>query len=497
MAVMAVLVAAPTVYAGSPTKVEHPSWSRNAVIYEVNTRQYTPEGTFDAFAAHLPRLKELGVDILWFMPIHPISEVNRKGTLGSYYAVRDYKGVNPEFGTLESFKKVVDQAHKLGMKVIIDWVPNHTGCDNAWVAEHPDWYKRNEAGEMYGPYDWTDVYQLDYSNPELRKGMIDALSFWLKEADIDGFRCDVAGLVPVDFWNEARPALEAVKGKGNLFMLAEATEPELLEAAFDMGYNWPMKDLQNAVAATQGEYTFVKPDDSEPAKLDERYGVDLTDLLVQQDYDYPADSYMMNMVTNHDLNSWEGTEYERYGKFLPAMTALTYMLPGMPLIYSGQEAGLNRALEFFEKDCITEFDTLSEPNSRASKMTATLTLLNRLKADYPQLNAGFKPETIDGVPAKMNWFSIPSENEEELIFARVSEDTDNVIAGYFNFGKEAMATEYPAPAVNAWLISANGPEVLNINQLPASINPGEAMIVEMKRMEEPSERYTEIQIVDD
>lgn len=190
MAQAAMPVGVPT---AAVTRIQHPEWSRNAVIYEVNLRQYTPEGTLKAFDAELSRLKELGVDILWFMPIHPISEKNRKGTLGSYYAVRDYKAVNPEFGTLQDFKETVKKAHDLGMKVIIDWVPNHSGCDNAWVEEHPDWYARNEKGEMFGPYDWTDVYKFDYSNPAMRAGMIDALKFWLTEAGIDGFRCDVAG----------------------------------------------------------------------------------------------------------------------------------------------------------------------------------------------------------------------------------------------------------------------------------------------------------------
>ena len=182
--------------------VNHPEWSRNAVIYEVNMRQYTPEGTFKAFEAYLPQLKELGVDILWFMPIHPISELNRKGELGSYYAVKDYKAVNPEYGTLDDFKSIVDKAHSLGMKVILDWVPNHSGCDNAWVTEHPDWYVTDSLGKMYGPYDWTDVYKFDYSNKEMRAGMIDALQYWVRDLDIDGYRCDVAGEVPTDFWNE-------------------------------------------------------------------------------------------------------------------------------------------------------------------------------------------------------------------------------------------------------------------------------------------------------
>ena len=237
---------------------DHADWSRNAVIYEVNTRQYTDSGTFREFAGQLPRLHELGADILWFMPIHPISEVNRKGELGSYYAVRDYKAVNPEFGTFDDFKAVVDSAHALGMKVIIDWVPNHTGCDNAWVTEHPEYYKLNEEGQMYGPFDWTDVYQLDYDNAGTRTAMIDAMKFWITEAGIDGFRCDVAGRVPVDFWNDARDSLQSAAGERPIFMLAEATEPELVEYAFDMDYNWPMKDLFSEIAASQGQYTFAK-----------------------------------------------------------------------------------------------------------------------------------------------------------------------------------------------------------------------------------------------
>lgn len=239
------------------TTVTHPEWSRNAVIYEVNVRQATPQGTFEALMPHLDRLKDLGVDILWFMPIHPISEEQRKGKLGSYYAVRDYKGINPEFGNIDDFRRLVKAAHEKGMKVIIDWVPNHSGCDNAWVKDHPDWYARDDKGRMFGPYDWTDVYKFDYSNPEMRAAMTDAMQFWLREADIDGFRCDVAGEVPVDFWNENRPKLEQVKS--DIFMLAEAPNPELMEHAFDMDYNWPMKDLFSAIAATSGQYTIRPP----------------------------------------------------------------------------------------------------------------------------------------------------------------------------------------------------------------------------------------------
>ncbi len=240
------------------TNVKHPEWSRNAVIYEVNLRQYTDSGTVTAFARELPRLKELGVDILWMMPIHPISKDGRKGTLGSYYAVADYKAFNPEFGTIDQFKEVVKQIHDNGMKVILDWVPNHSGRDNKWVTEHPDWYEKDSLGNMKGVYDWTDVYVFDYSNKEMRKGMIDAMKFWLTDVGVDGFRCDVAMEVPTDFWEEARPQLQAVKE--DLFMLAEASVPELQKDGFDMGYNWPMKDLFSAIAATSGQYSFKGSD---------------------------------------------------------------------------------------------------------------------------------------------------------------------------------------------------------------------------------------------
>lgn len=360
------------------TTVNHPEWSRNAVIYEVNLRQYTPSASVKEFGTHLPRLKELGVDILWFMPIHPISELNRKGELGSYYAVKDYKAFNPEFGTIEEFKAVVDSAHAMGMKVILDWVPNHTGCDNAWVTEHPEWYSKNEKGEMYGPFDWTDVYELNYDNQEMRNAMVDALKFWLTDINVDGFRCDVAGEVPTDFWDEARPQLDAVKPE--LFMLAEASKPELQKHAFNMGYNWPMKDLFSEIAATSGQYTFKK--EGEPMRtFPQKYAIAIDSLLADQTANYPKDSYLMNMITNHDLNSWEGTEFDRLGNLQKAFAVLSYTLPGMPLIYTGQETGLNRAFEFFKKDNAPEWEPRNEYFTFYQK-------LNELKHTQEALNAG-------------------------------------------------------------------------------------------------------------
>ena len=437
--------------------VVHPEWSKNAVIYEVNTRQYTPEGTFKAFAGHLPRLKDLGVDILWFMPIHPISQKNRKGTLGSYYAVKDYKAVNPEFGTMDDFKAVVDSAHALGMKVLIDWVPNHTGCDNAWVETHPEYYARNAEGQMYGPYDWTDVYKLDYSNKATRKAMTDALKFWLREADIDGFRCDVAAQVPVDYWDEARPELQKVKA--DVFMLAEADEPALNVNAFDMSYNWPMKDLFSAVAATQGQYTFVAPGQTEPRKFHAAHAADIAKLVARQDTVFPVGTYMMNMITNHDLNSWEGTEFQRLGKFADAFAVLEYTLPGMPLIYTGQEVGLNRAFEFFEKDTAPDFT----PN----RYTAFYKTLNALKHSRPELAAG-----TDG--GKLTVY--PTDNDNVLVFERRLGDQATVVG--VNLSDTPCVLQFGN--THAGRLSANLTDALSgrpMTALPDTLAPGGFFLV--------------------
>jgi glycosidase len=310
----------------------HPEWSKNANIYEVNIRQYTPEGTLLAFVKHLPRLKEMGVDILWLMPVNPIGELNRKGTLGSYYAIKDYMAVNTEFGTMDDLKLLVDRAHELEMKVILDWVANHTAWDNPLVTEHPEWYKKDTAGKLVSPYDWTDVLQLDYEQMGLWEYMIGAMKFWITEADVDGFRCDVAGMVPTGFWIWARRELDQVKP---VFMLAEAEKPELVEEAFDMDYGWEFHHLMNKVA--KGEKA-VK---------------DLLGYFRKTDTTYPGNVYRMYFTSNHDENSWQGTEFERMAEAATAMAALSALVPGMPLIYSGQEAGMDKRLRFFEKDTIS------------------------------------------------------------------------------------------------------------------------------------------------
>jgi glycosidase len=311
--------------------VNHPDWSKNANIYEVNLRQYTPEGTINAFMKQMPRLKEMDVDILWFMPVQPIGETNRKGELGSYYSVRDYHAISAEFGTMEDFKMMVKQAHALGMKVIIDWVANHTAWDHSWMSDYPEFYAIDSTGNMYSPSGWEDVVQLDYENDALRDTMIGELKYWIKEADIDGYRCDVADKVPTDFWDRARRELDKIKP---VFMLAEAEKEELLIDAFDMDYGWHLHKLSNMIARGDTSATVIAA---------------YFDLLEET---FPKGAYKMNFTSNHDENSWNGTMYERYGEGYKTFAVLMATVPGMPLVYSGQESAFDKRLEFFKKDVI-------------------------------------------------------------------------------------------------------------------------------------------------
>jgi glycosidase len=315
------------------TELIHPDWAKKSTIYEVNIRQYTPEGTFAAFEKHLPRLKNMGVKILWLMPIHPIGEKNRKGNEGSYYSVKDYKGVNPKFGTLNDFKRLVKLAHDNNMKIIIDWVANHSAFDNEWTKTNPAYYTKDSIGGLMPPKgtDWWDVADLNYENKEMRLAMIDAMSYWLKETDIDGFRCDVADMVPTDFWNEARVSLDKIKP---VFMLAEAEKPELHKKAFDMTYTWEFMHICNKIA--KGEESILKLDeymDSESMK-------------------FSYNDYRMYFTSNHDENSWNGTEYERLGNYAQTFAVMAATIDGMPLVYTGQESGMDYKLKFFEKDSV-------------------------------------------------------------------------------------------------------------------------------------------------
>lgn len=309
-----------------------PAWTTHSTIYEVNLRQFSASGSFRDFEKELPRLKSMGVDILWFMPIHPIGKKERKGSLGSYYAVQDYVAVNPEHGSMDDFKHLVETIHGMGMHVIIDWVANHTAADSKWSVEHPEYFTKDANGKFVPPVtDWSDVIDLDYENKDMRSAMIDAMKFWVEKTGIDGFRCDVAEMVPTSFWVEAFRELKKIKP--DIFMLAEGEKPEL-HLGFHMTYTWSLFHLLTEIASGKKN---VKEIDAYMARMHKEY----TPL-----------AYRMNFTSNHDENSWNGTEYERMGEGAKAFAVLTAVLPGMPLVYSGQESALNHRLKFFDKDVI-------------------------------------------------------------------------------------------------------------------------------------------------
>jgi glycosidase len=305
-------------------------WSYQTNIYEVNVRQYTPEGTFRAFAKHLPRLKGMGVETLWFMPITPISLAARLGSLGSYYSCSDYTSTNPEFGSLDDFRNLVKKAQTSGFKVIIDWVANHTGHDHHWTKDYPEYYLKNEKGEFYDSHGWQDVIDLNYYNSGLRAAMIDAMKFWVKECNIDGFRCDMAHLVPLDFWREARTQLDEIKP---LFWLAE-TEMPIYHEVFDASYTWTWMHKTNDFI--KGKITFG----------------DLKNVLIDETVRFPLRAMRLWFTTNHDENSWNGTEYEKYGDAAKPLAVFSATYRGIPLIYSGQELPNQKRLKFFDKDNI-------------------------------------------------------------------------------------------------------------------------------------------------
>ena len=315
-------------------ELTNPDWVKNATIYELNIRQFSQEGTFKAIEKQLPRLKKMGINIIWLMPVQPIGVVNRKGSLGSYYSVKDYLKVNPEFGTDEDFRSLVKAIHAQGMYVILDWVANHSSWDNMLATQHPEWYTKSREGRFQPtPWrDYDDIIDFDYSQPGLRKYMTEALKFWVKEYDIDGYRCDVASFVPIDFWENARKELDAIKP---VFMLAEAEDKELHRRAFDATYNWTLWNILHQIAINNKS---VKT-------LGEAYIAEHVSI-------FPKEGIRMNFIDNHDKNSWEGNQYSNFGPALKAATVFTTMMDGMPMVYNGQEAGLNRSLLFFEKDPI-------------------------------------------------------------------------------------------------------------------------------------------------
>ncbi|MBS1608368.1 MAG: alpha amylase C-terminal domain-containing protein [Bacteroidetes bacterium] len=303
-------------------------WIRSANIYEINVRQYTNEGTFDAFGKHLPRLKDMGIKILWFMPIHPIGQKNRLGSLGSYYSIRDYKAINPEFGNLNDFKRLVNDAHQMGFKVIIDWVANHTAWDHVWTYTNKEYYQLDANGNFCSPYDWSDVIQIDHQSVGQQDAMIDAMRFWINECAIDGFRCDMAHLIPLSFWHRARKELDAIKP---LFWLAE-TEDAAYHDVFDATYTWEF--LHKMEQYWRGQTNI--------AGLDE--------VLYKYNDIFPKDALRAYFTSNHDENSHSGSEYERLGDSVKAFAVLCAMWNGLPLIYSGQELPNKKRLKFFDKD---------------------------------------------------------------------------------------------------------------------------------------------------
>ena len=314
-------------------ELKHPAWSKNATIYEVNIRQFTPEGNFKAFENHLPRIKAMGIDIIWLMPINPIGVEKRKGTLGSEYSVKDYYGINPEFGSKTDFKHLVDKIHSMGMHVIVDWVANHSSWDNTLAKDHPDWYSKTPEGHFQPTpwYDWDDVIDFDYDQPGLRKYMTDALVYWVKNFDIDGYRCDTAGFIPTDFWDNARQEMETVKP---VFMLAEWESRDLHKKAFDMTYSWTLWDKMAAVTRDKKKIS------------------GLVEYMAHDVSTFPNDGFRMLFTDIHDMNSWNGTQYSNFGDGLKASMVLCGTANGMPLVYGGQEAGLNKSLKFFDKDQI-------------------------------------------------------------------------------------------------------------------------------------------------
>jgi len=292
-----------------------PDWVRDGVIYEIYPRAFSEQGNFSGITARLDHLKDLGVTILWLMPIHPIGQEKKKGSIGSPYAVRDYYGLNPDYGSKDDLKKLIAESHRRGMKVIIDIVANHTSWDSV-LMKHPEFYKRDAQGNITYPFDWFDIAALNYDNRELRQYMTEMLKYWIREFDLDGFRCDVAGEVPTDFWENARAELDKIKP--NIFMLAEAHKPELLVKAFELDYSWPMHSVLTSVL--QGRA---------PAS-------ELRQVWEREVKEWPRGAIHLRFSDNHD----ERRAVARFGEPAAlAASALVFTIDGVPLLYNGMEVG--------------------------------------------------------------------------------------------------------------------------------------------------------------
>ncbi|HVM87085.1 MAG TPA: alpha-amylase family glycosyl hydrolase [Puia sp.] len=376
-------------------------WSYDSNIYEINTRQYTKEGTFNAFAPHLSRLKDMGVEILWFMPVTPISIEKRKGSLGSYYACSDYTAINPEYGTLEDFRNLVKAAQDIGFKVIIDWVANHTGWDHCWTKEHPEYYVKDMQGNFTEKHGWDDVIDLNYNNAGLRDAMKNAMKFWIDECGIDGFRCDMAHLVPLDFWLEARNFLEPLK---KLFWLAECEEIAYHDV-FDATYTWRWMHKTEDFARKQTDMS------------------GLWQTLQEYNDEFPSSAFRAYFTSNHDENSWNGSEYEKYGAAAKNFAIFSCLWNGIPLLYSGQEMPNYKRLKFFDKDPI-------EWNDKYELHDFYKTLLN-LRRQNKALRAGDDAVTT----FRLN------TNANDKIFSFLRKNGENEILVLLNFSDENFFVE--------------------------------------------------------
>ncbi|MGE4513548.1 MAG: alpha-amylase family glycosyl hydrolase [Chryseobacterium sp.] len=417
-------------------EISLPDWAKNATVYELNIRQFSQEGTFKAVEKQLSRLKKMGIDIIWLMPVQPIGEVHRKGSLGSYYSVKDYMGVNPEFGTPDDFKSLVNAIHREGMYVILDWVANHTSWDNPLVDEHPEWYRKSRKNTFQSTRwrDYDDIIELDYQYPELRKYMTDALKYWIREYNIDGYRCDIASFIPIDFWENARAELDSIKP---VFMLAEAEDRELHRKAFDATYNWTLWNILHQIA------------------MNERSVKTLTEAYLAEHVSiFPKEGIRLNFIDNHDKNSWEGNQYSNFGDALKAGIVFTVMMDGMPLVYSGQEAGLDRSLEFFEKDPI---DWKSHENEEL------YTILFKLKHQNKALwNGRYGGEMLRIINDRMDQvisFVREKEGDKVLTFMNLSNtsvmvqlDTSFDTGLYINLftGKQQAVPDTMILSMEAW-----------------------------------------------
>ena len=401
-----------------------PVWAYDAVVYEMNIRHQSPEGTFAAAETRLPFLKELGVDIIWLMPIHPIGVVERKGTLGSYYSIVDYKAINPEYGTLEDFKSFLAAAHEQGFKVITDWVANHTSRDAKWWQEgKKDWYKIDPATDLpIVEYDWTDIASLNYENADMRQAMTDALCYWI-ELGLDGYRCDVAYKVPADYWKEAWTAVKAINP--DVYLLAEGEESWLHECGFNATYAWELHHMMNAMAKGGSETKNVAGDGT--IKTDTKSVADLKEYIARDAQNYPREAMRLMFTSNHDENSWAGTEFERLGDAVKTMAALTYVLPqGQPLVYTGQEIGYNDRFEFFEKDPVEAWE--------ANEWTDFYKSLIAMRHSNPALCAGERGGEIKYL-----------EPQNENIMAFYREVEGNKVVAIFNLTASPQKVQFAEP----------------------------------------------------